>query len=155
MLQKIVLAIAVFLVILLALSFGETAFSTFFAWISWISGAAIESFSDVYQRVADYVQASPVKVVIALLLTIPISYWISRRQQGNATPSTSKRKVTIFLAVFLGWIGIHRFYIGQYFWGLLYILLFMVFAPISILLALIDAVRYITMNDDEFDLLYR
>lgn len=155
MIQKIVLTIAIFLVILLALSFGETTFAFFFSWISWLTGSAIKNFSELFFHLKDYVQDNGLKVVIALALTIPISYWVSRRQKQDATRAWSKRKLSIFLAVFLGWIGIHRFYIGHYFWGLVYIMLFIVFAPAAVLLALIDAVRFFSMNDEEFELLYR
>ena len=127
MIQKFILAVAIFLIILLALSFGETAFAVFFSWLTWISCSAIHSFSELYHHVVAYAQANALKVVIALALTIPISYWISRRHK-SASPSTlSKRKLSIVLAIFLGWIGIHRFYIGQYFVGLLYIVLFVIF----------------------------
>lgn len=155
MVQRIVLLVAVFLIILLALSFGETIFAAFFSWINWLSGKAVINFTGLSQHVTSYVQANALKVMIAVVLTLAISYWISRPQQSEAKYTFSKRKISIFLAVFLGWLGLHRFYIGHYVVGMMYVITFYLFTPIAVLLALMDAVRFFTMSDDEFLLRFR
>lgn len=63
------------------------------------------------------------------------------------------KKTTIMLAVFLGGIGAHRFYLGQGVLGLVY-LLFGAISGLSILLGWIDAVRFALMSDEEFSLTF-
>lgn len=150
MLQKIVLAIAIFLIILVALTFGENVARQLFAWISHITGLIIYNFSDIYILAKNYVQAHAGKVVLAFVLTIPVWLWILRSKGDQLrTPNTS-RKIAIVLAVFLGWLGAHRFYIGQIGWGIAYLILFYLFAPLAVLAGFVDAIRYLFMSDDEF-----
>jgi TM2 domain-containing membrane protein YozV len=152
MLQKIILAIAVFIIILVALTFGETIAYEAFAWISHLTGLVIHNFSDIYYAITDFVSVHAVKVVIALVLTVPISLWIIRTKSDELEKPTNHRKIAIVLAVFLGWLGAHRFYLGQIGWGILYLVLFYFFAPLAIVVGLIDAVRYMFMSDEEFAL---
>ncbi len=53
------------------------------------------------------------------------------------------------LALILGSLGIHRFYLGQTKLGILYIIL--LFTGVSAILGLIDAVMFLTMNQEDFD----
>ena len=78
-----------------------------------------------------------------------------------------KRKpVLTLLALFLGYYGAHRFYMGAWGWGLLQLLglpvvvgiLFALLPPLGVLLLLgaivftiVEYVRYIWMSDAEFD----
>ncbi len=152
MLQKIILAIAVFIIILVALTFGETIAYEAFAWISHLTGLVIHNFSDIYYAIKDFLSVHAVKVVIALVLTVPISLWIIRNKGDELEKPTNHRKIAIVLAVFLGWLGAHRFYLGQIGWGIFYLVLFYFFAPLAIVVGLIDAVRYMFMSDEEFAL---
>ena len=149
MLQKIVIAIAIFLVILLALTFGENVARQALAWFQHLTGIVIHNFSDIYNAIADYVSQHSGKVLLALLLTVPITIWVIRSKDVEQTHN--RRKIAIVLAIFLGWLGAHRFYLGQIGRGLLYLLLFY-FLPVIVvvLLSLIDAVRYCFMDDDAF-----
>lgn len=55
-------------------------------------------------------------------------------------------------ALFLGWAGIHRFYLGQTGLGILYF--FLMFFGVSFILGLIDAIVFFTMDDNEFNRKY-
>ncbi len=57
-----------------------------------------------------------------------------------------------FLALFTGYLGIHRFYLGQVGLGIVYFLL--MFTGISFILGLIDAISFFTMDQDKFDVKY-
>src|SRR3546814_14066077 len=57
MLQKIILAIVVFIVILLALTFGEVIAHDVFAWLSYLTGLVIHNFSDIYYALKGYLSA--------------------------------------------------------------------------------------------------
>ena len=151
MLRKIVLPIAVFIVILIALTFGENALERVFEWLSFLSGMVIANFGDLYFAARDYVLAHTNKVIVALVLTVPISLWLLRDQGESRHRRVSRRKVAIILALFLGWLGGHRFYLGQVGWGFVYLIIFAVFAPLVVGLSIIDAVRYLFMSDEEFE----
>ena len=60
----------------------------------------------------------------------------------------SNRVVAIFLAVFLGWCGIHKFYCHRVFQGVLYF--FFCETGIPCVLSIVDAIRYAFMDDSEF-----
>jgi TM2 domain-containing membrane protein YozV len=65
-----------------------------------------------------------------------------------------KDKTTAALfALFLGWFGLHRFYLRQPGLGILYIFLFMTFG-ISFVLGIIDAIVLLAMDPGEFDRRY-
>lgn len=150
MLQKFVLAIAIFLIILVALTFGESVARQLFAWISHVTGLVIYNFSDIYVLVRDYVQVHAGKVILAAVLTVPLWLWILRSKGDELRAPNTNRKIAIVLAVFLGWLGAHRFYIGQIGWGIGYLILFYLFAPLAVLAGFVDAIRYLFMSDDEF-----
>lgn len=154
--KHIALGIAVFLVLLLSLSFGERIGLELVSWLSYLFSHLSNYLSKISFNLQGYLSLNWGKVLLALLLTVPISYWLikkNRDHDSNLNKKTSRRKVAIFLAVFLGWLGIHRFYIGQLGWGLGYLILFYLFAPLAILLGWVDALRYLLMSDDEFALI--
>lgn len=73
------------------------------------------------------------------------------RMPGQAStdrPPKSKTATTLF-AFFLGAFGAHKFYLGAWGWGLLYLLFCWTYIPL--LLAIIETVRYIVLKDDEFN----
>lgn len=67
------------------------------------------------------------------------------RHMKNKTTAT-------FLALFLGGIGVHRFYLGQKLYGTLYLLFCWTFLPSS--LALIDCIIFLVMSKEKFNLKY-
>lgn len=150
MLKHVILIVAIFLIILLALTFGEAVAQEVFAWISALSGLLIRNFGDLFAALWTYLHVHTAKVLLALLLTIPISIWILKSRREAISTPTSQRKIAIVLAVFLGWLGGHRFYLGQIGWGVIYLIIFYIFAPLAVILGLIDAIRYLFMDDETF-----
>jgi hypothetical protein len=60
-----------------------------------------------------------------------------------------KNKVTAgMLAIFLGGLGIHRFYLGQW-WGIFYLLFCWTFIPSII--ALIEAITFFCTSDESWE----
>ncbi|PHN08098.1 NINE protein [Flavilitoribacter nigricans] len=60
------------------------------------------------------------------------------------------KNVAGILALFFGWLGIHRFYLGQIGLGIVYLFFFW----ISWIIALIDAIALFAMDEDEFNRKY-
>ncbi len=89
-------------------------------------------------------------VLLALALTVPASLWILRSRGETLGRPASQRKIAIVLALFLGWLGAHRFYLGQVGWGLGLLILCWIFMPLAVVLGLIDAIRYLFMDEDTF-----
>src|SRR5690606_12083005 len=132
---------------LVALTFGETIAHDAFAWISHLTGLVIHNFSDIYDAIHHYAVTHTGKVVIALVLTVPICLWIIKTKDNELQKPTNHRKIAIVLALFLGWLGAHRFYLGQIGTGIIYLILLYLFVPLVVVLALIDAIRYMFMSD--------
>lgn len=55
-------------------------------------------------------------------------------------------------ALFLGWAGIHRFYLGQIGLGILYF--FLMFFGVSLILGIIDAIVFFGMDEEDFNKKY-
>lgn len=60
--------------------------------------------------------------------------------------------VAAVLALFLGGLGAHKFYLGQTGSGLLYLLFFWTWIPAII--AFVEAIIYLTKSDEDFDRMY-
>ena len=60
--------------------------------------------------------------------------------------------VAAVLAILIGGIGIHRFYLGQLKLGLTYLLLSWTLVPLFI--GFIDGIIFLTMSQQKFDLKY-
>ena len=66
---------------------------------------------------------------------------------GNA-PNGKSRIAAALFAIFLGGIGIHKFYLGKVGQGILYLLFCWTFIPAII--CLIEGIVYLTMSDQSF-----
>ncbi|MFT0531507.1 TM2 domain-containing protein [Castellaniella hirudinis] len=150
MLKKIILVLAIFIVILTALSFGEQAFGQVFVWISKLTGVLVRNADELYALLAAYLQFHSGKVLLAIALTIPASLWILGAHRASLGQARSQRRIAIVLAIFLGWLGAHRFFLGQIGWGIGFLLICWVFIPLAVVLGLIDAIRYLFMDDETF-----
>lgn len=71
-------------------------------------------------------------------------------QQSTTFRSGRSKYVAALLAFFLGWIGIHKFYLGRNGWGLLYFLFSWTFIPAII--SFFEGIRYLIISDDEFEI---
>lgn len=72
------------------------------------------------------------------------------RALGHPSPlrgNKSKAAATL-LGVFLGGFGAHKFYMGSWGWGIVYLLTCWTYIPF--IAALVEWVRYVLMSDDEF-----
>lgn len=69
-----------------------------------------------------------------------------------AKKSGKSKMTAALLAIFLGSFGLHKFYLGQVVWGLLYLFLF--WSSISMILGFIEGIYYLTMSDKDFKAKY-
>ena len=83
-----------------------------------------------------------------------IKYIIHKNELKNATTKTKQKKknTTIMLALFLGTLGIHKFYLGKNIAGFAYLILCT--TGISLILALIDILSLVFMDELEFNKKY-
>jgi TM2 domain-containing membrane protein YozV/RNA polymerase subunit RPABC4/transcription elongation factor Spt4 len=69
----------------------------------------------------------------------------------RGTGQKSKSTATL-LAMFLGTIGVHKFYMGSWGWGIIYVVLCLTFflSWIPLITSLVETIKVILMTDDEF-----
>ena len=65
---------------------------------------------------------------------------------------TKSRVAAVLLAIFLGWLGAHKFYLGRIGFGFMY--LFFFWTGIPAILGIIEAIMYLTMTDHAFNAKY-
>ncbi|MEO0234510.1 MAG: TM2 domain-containing protein [candidate division WOR-3 bacterium] len=67
----------------------------------------------------------------------------------DSTKDCGKNKITAgILAILLGGFGVHKFYLGQIGWGIVYLLF--CWTGIPEIIGLIEGIIYLTMNDQAF-----
>lgn len=75
---------------------------------------------------------------------------------GNYRPQPStggkSKTVAAVLAIFLGGLGIHKFYLKQPGWGIAYIIFCWTYIPAII--GFIEGIMYLCMSDENFDYKY-
>lgn len=155
MLKNALLIIFIFAAVLIVLTFGEEAFSAFATWLHELTGIAIINLSSLYYSLRDYVMADPFKIVLAVIITAAISFWLFRNNSAKLKEEDTPRKIAIVLAIFLGCLGVHRFYLNQIISGLVYLIISQIFLPLAVILGLIDAFRYYTMSPEQFKLKFK
>jgi len=66
-----------------------------------------------------------------------------------STSVSSKSKVVAgLLGIFLGGIGVHKFYLGRIGWGLVYLIFFWTFIPGVV--GFIEGIYYLVMDENKF-----
>lgn len=58
------------------------------------------------------------------------------------------RKKAGLLAIFLGWFGAHKFYLGEYGKGILYFIFYATLLPF--IFSIIEGINILTMDDSQF-----
>lgn len=71
---------------------------------------------------------------------------------GQTTPSGKNRIVAALLAILLGGLGIHKFYLGQTGMGILYLLFCWTFIPA--LVGFVEGILYLMQSDATFEAKY-
>lgn len=69
---------------------------------------------------------------------------------SRANLGTKSKAYATLLGAFLGGFGAHKFYMGSWGWGIVYLLTCWLYVPFII--ALVEWVRYVLMTDEEFQL---
>ncbi len=70
----------------------------------------------------------------------------------KSTKGNKSRIAAALLAFFLGGLGVHKFYLGQVGWGILYLVFCWTFIPAFI--AFIEFIIFLVMSDESFDQKY-
>ncbi len=71
-----------------------------------------------------------------------------RAATGRAYTRNKNKVAAAIFAILLGWIGVHKYYLGRVGQGILYTLFF--WTGIPGLLGLIEGIIYLTMDDERF-----
>ena len=74
---------------------------------------------------------------------------ITGKHSPELQSRTNKSKVAAgLLAIFLGGLGIHKFYLGKVGWGIVYIIFSWTWIPAIV--GIIEGIVYLSMSDKEF-----
>jgi len=71
-----------------------------------------------------------------------------KRKISNSKPKKKDKLVAALLAIILGSLGIHKFYMGKTVSGVIYLLFCWTFIPAII--GLIEGIDYLVISDEEF-----
>lgn len=73
---------------------------------------------------------------------------------GATQPGTGQksRVAAAIMALLLGGVGIHKFYLGRVGWGVVYLIFCWTFIPA--LVAFVEGIIYLTMSDEAFSAKY-
>lgn len=86
-------------------------------------------------------------------MTKPIRTELTDKLSQDFSRKTRRSKiVAAVLAIFFGDLGLHKFYLGQPSWGLLYLLFSWSFIPMF--LGVIEGLLYLAMSNQSFEAKY-
>lgn len=162
MLRTLALGLIIFIALIFALSLGEDVGHFVYQYVGrvvdalWAVITILSAHGQAFiEHLWGYMQTNRLKVFLALALTAPITFWLVRQkktpEQANAGPN---KKVATLLALLLGWLGAHRFYLNQIGWGLAFLVGCYIFPPLALIFGIVDALRYALMDQAEFSHLY-
>ena len=67
-------------------------------------------------------------------------------------PQAKQKLIAALLAFFFGWIGIHKFYLGNITWGVVYLVFSWTFIPS--IASFVEFILLLIMSDEDFDKKY-
>nr|WP_315484540.1 NINE protein [uncultured Undibacterium sp.] len=71
---------------------------------------------------------------------------------GAVAPNGKSKIAAALFAIFLGWMGAHKFYLGDVGWGVVYLIFF--WTGIPALIGFIEFILLLTMSDEAFNQKY-
>jgi TM2 domain-containing membrane protein YozV len=71
---------------------------------------------------------------------------------GAVAPNGKSKIAAALFAIFLGWMGAHKFYLGDVGWGVVYLLFFWTGIPAFV--GFIEFILLLTMSDEAFNQKY-
>lgn len=92
---------------------------------------------------------APVAVGFAGSATAPTVHAVQRVQ---VVQIGKNRSTAVLLAIFLGGIGVHKFYLDRPGWGIIYLMFCWTFVPA--VLGFIEGLLYLTLDDVQFQTKY-
>ena len=72
----------------------------------------------------------------------------------NSGYKSEKKLIAGLLGIFLGYLGIHKFYLGYTKAGVIRLIIGIVTCGLSGIVGLIEGIMYLTKSDEEFDNTY-
>jgi TM2 domain-containing membrane protein YozV len=88
------------------------------------------------------------KAVVCPNCGAPVSDRLDVAQSQIALTYPKSRSIAILLALLLGGLGIHKFYLNRPGWGVIYLLFCWTFIPT--ILGFLEGLRYLFMSDEAF-----
>lgn len=77
-----------------------------------------------------------------------VMYVQQPQQQAPTIQCTKSKSTACILAILLGWIGVHKFYLGKVWQGLLYLIFCWTWIPMVV--GIIEGIVYLGMSEYEF-----
>ena len=77
-----------------------------------------------------------------------VDVYLALGHTASRIPGSKSKAAATLWAMFLGAFGAHKFYMGSWGWGIVYLVLFWTYIPL--LVSWVESIRYILMTDDEF-----
>ena len=74
--------------------------------------------------------------------------YLALGQSSSGSRGNKSKAAATLWGAFLGGLGAHKFYMGSWGWGIVYLLTSWLYIPF--LIALVEWIRYVLMSDDEF-----
>jgi len=71
-----------------------------------------------------------------------------KRDTASEISSSRNKVIAALLAIFLGGLGIHKFYLGKVGWGIIYFIFSWTFIPAII--GFLEGIIYLSMSDKDF-----
>lgn len=73
---------------------------------------------------------------------------------STAPYKSDKKVVAGVLAILLGWLGVHKFYLGYTTPGVIQLILGLLTCGVTNIISIIEGIIYLTKSDEEFDATY-